>query len=318
MAPSTTRGHFLWHELMTTDTKSAANFFGKVVGWKTKPWTDTYTMFMTGARPMGGLMVIPDDAKKMGAPPKWLSYIGTPDVDETARQAASLGATILKQPTDIPNVGRFAVIQDPQGATFAAFKALQEMPSDPKPGVGDFSWHELATNDWRSALAFYKNLFGWEETESMDMGAMGTYQMYGWKGRTLGGIFNKPPQQPGPSAWLAYINVADAAKAVATIRKHGGQVLNGPTEVPGGDVIAQGLDPQGAPFAVHSRKPAAKAAGARPKAEKKAAKKTAPRKAARKKAAPKKAAKKKAAKKAARKTSARKSAKNRTKKRGRR
>jgi predicted enzyme related to lactoylglutathione lyase len=295
MSSSTVRGHFLWHELMTTDTKSAAEFYTKIVGWKTKPWSDSYTTFMTGARMMGGLMVIPDDAKKMGAPPSWLSYIGTPDVDETARQATSLGATILKAPTDIPNVGRFAVMKDPQGATFAAFKALKDVPSDPKPGIGDFGWHELATTDWRAALAFYKTLFGWEETSSMDMGPQGTYQMFGWKDRTLGGVFTKAPQQPGPPAWLAYINIADTNKAVPAIKNFGGQVLNGPMDVPGGGVIAQGLDRQGAAFAVHSIKAAAKSATARPKAAKKKAKPA--KKSAKKKAAPKKASKKKAAKK---------------------
>lgn len=306
---ASTRGHFLWHELMTSDTKSAAEFFTKVVGWKTKPWNDSYTMFMTGSKPMGGLMVLPDEAKKMGAPPSWLTYIGTPDVDETVKQAASLGATIHKQPTDIPNIGRFAVIQDPQGASFAAFKGLQDTPSDPKPGVGDFSWHELTTTDWRAAFAFYKNLFGWEETESMDMGATGTYQMYGWKGRTLGGMMNKPPQQPGPPSWLAYIRVADTNKAVETITKLGGQILSGPMEVPGGDLIAQGRDRQGAVFAINSAKPAAKSASAAPKAAKKAKKKAAPKKAAPKKAATKRAAKKKSAKAGK---------KSRPKKRGRR
>jgi len=296
MSSPSVRGHFVWHELMTTDTKSAAEFYTKLVGWKTKLWNESYSMFMSGARPMAGLMVLPEDARKMGAPPSWLSYIGTPNVDETAKQATSLGATILKAPTDIPTVGRFAVIQDPQGAAFAAFKGLQDMPSDPKPGIGDFSWHELATTDWRAALSFYKSLFGWEETEAMDMGPEGTYQMFGWKGRMIGGMYTKPTQRPGPAAWLAYINIADSKKAVGVTKKLGGQVLNGPMEVPGGDLIAQGLDRQGAAFAVHSAKPAARSASAPPKA-KKVAKKAAPKKAATKTAATKKAAKKKAAKK---------------------
>ena len=307
---------------MTTDTKSAGEFYAKIVGWKTKPWNESYTTFMTGARLMAGLMALPDEAKKMGAPPSWLSYIGTPDVDETARQATSLGATILKAPTDIPTVGRFAVIQDPQGATFAAFKSLRDVPSDPKPGIGDFSWHELATTDWRAALAFYKKLFGWEETSAMEMGARGTYQMFGWKDRTLGGMFTKPAGEPGPPAWLAYIKIADTNKAVATIRSLGGKVLNGPMEVPGGSLIAQALDRQGAAVAVDSAKPAAKSASAPPKAAKGTAarKKAAPKKSAAKKAAPKKAAKKKAAKKKAAKmkAAARGGKKSRPKRRGRR
>ena len=260
MANATVRGRFLWHELMTTDTKSAARFFSKVAGWKTQAWKQDagYTMFVASARPMAGLMLLPEDAKAMGAPPSWITYIGTPDVDETARLAASLGGKILKPASDIPTIGRFAVIQDPQGAVFSAFTPSQAPQADTEPTIGDFSWHELATTDWRAALTFYQQLFGWEGTSSMDMGPeMGTYQMYGWKGKTLGGIFNKPKQMPGPPSWLPYIKVADSKKAAETVKTLGGQVVNGPMEVPGGDWIAQGVDLQGAMFAVHSVKAAA-------------------------------------------------------------
>ena len=263
MTNPTLRGRFIWHELMTTDTRSAADFFTTVVGWKTQAWDQdpSYTMFTVKGRPMAGLMALPKDAKKTGMPPPgWLAYIGTPDVDATTRQAEARGGKVLKQPVEIPTIGRFAIIQDPQGAMFAAFSPLQGPPSsDVSPGIGDFSWHELLTTDWRAALAFYKDLFGWEETESMDMGPeMGTYQMYGWKGRTLGGMMNKPRQRPGPPAWLSYMKVADAKKAAATVKQLGGQIINGPMEVPGGSWIAVGLDLQGVAFAVHSAKPSPK------------------------------------------------------------
>jgi predicted enzyme related to lactoylglutathione lyase len=192
----------------------------------------------------------------------WLPYIGTPNLDDTVRQAERRGGKVLKKPADIPTVGRFAILQDPQGAIFAAFTPLATQnpsASDAPPVIGDFSWHELPTTDWSGALAFYRALFGWEETESMDMGpGMGTYQMYGWKGRTLGGMFNKPKESPGPPAWLSYIKVTDAKKAAATIKELGGQIINGPMEVPGGGWITAGLDLQGAGFAVHSAKAAEK------------------------------------------------------------
>jgi len=284
-APASRRGRFVWHELMTTDTKSAAALFTKVVGWKTQSWDQnpSYTMFVFNKRPMAGLMLLPEEAKAMGARPHWLSYIGTPDVDATAREAAALGATILKQPTDIPTVGRFAVLADPQGAMFAAFTPTptEAPPADGTPAVGDFSWHELSTSDWRAAFNFYQRLFGWEKTESMEMGPeMGTYQMYGWKGQTLGGMFNKSKNMPGPPSWIAYIQVADAKKAAKTVATLGGQIVNGPMEVPGGSWIAQGLDLQGAMFAVHSAKPAARKSAAKKPAR--PAKKRPAKKAARK------------------------------------
>jgi len=270
---------------MTSDTASAAGFYTKLVGWKTRAFDQnpSYTMFTAKGRSIAGLMKLPEPT----SPLMWLPYIGTPNVDETGRQAEGLGGKVLKRPTDIPTIGRFAIIQDPQGVMFAAFTPLQgSAPQDAPPGVGAFSWDELATTDWRSALAFYKSLFGWEETESMDMGPeMGTYQMWGWKGQTLGGMMNKPRQSPGPPAWLSYIKVADSKKAAETVKKLGGQVTSGPHQVPGGTWIATGLDLQGAAFAVHSAAPSPK--------------KSKPRKAkpARRAAAPKAVRKKKAGKK---------------------
>ena len=303
MADATARARFVWHELITTDTKSAAAFFTKVVGWKTQTWPQNpdYTLFMSGGRMMAGLMSLPADAAAMHMPPNWLSYVSSPNVDETAKRAEVLGGKVVKAPTDIPTVGRFVVLQDPQGAVFAAFTPNPggAAPSD-TPAVGDFSWHELATTDWQGALAFYNGLFGWDATESMDMGPeMGTYQMYGWKGQTLGGMFNKSKQMPGPPSWLPYIKVKDSKTAANTAKKAGGQIINGPMQVPGGGWIAQGIDLQGAVFAVHSEPAAAKPQAAKPTTKKAAArKKSAPAKAAKaaKKAKPAKA--KKSAKKA--------------------
>ena len=294
------RGRFVWHELLTTDPKAAGAFFSKIIGWKTQPWgTDgSYTLFVSGSRQLAGLMALPEDAKKMGAPPNWLTYVGTANVDETARLATSLGARVLKAPEDIPGAGRFAVLQDPQGATFGIYKSNQSPGADAVPVVGDFSWHELATTDAKAAFGFYQRLFGWEETSAMDMGEMGVYQMFGQskQGRTLGGLFNKPSQMPGPPAWLAYIKVPDARKTADAIKKAGAKVINGPMEVPGGDWIAQGIDQQGAMFAVHSAvaaAPAAATASAPAKASRKAAAKKKP--AAKKKAATTKAAPRKKA-----------------------
>ena len=261
MSDATVRGRFVWHELMTTDTKSAAAFFTKVAAWTTEGWAPdpSYTMFLAKGQPMAGLMALPEDAKAMGAPPNWLSYIGTPNVDETAQQAASLGATIVKSPADIPTIGRFAIIRDPQGAVFAAFTPNRQPQVAGDPVVGDFSWHELATSDAPASFAFYQSLFGWEATGSMDMGPGGTYQMFGWNGKPMGGIYNKSAQMPAPPSWLPYIKVADTKDAVETVKTFGGQILSGPMQVPGGDWIAQGLDLQGAMFAVHSVTPAAAA-----------------------------------------------------------
>ena len=290
MSDATVRGRFVWHELLTTDTKSAATFFSKVIGWKAQPWGEdaSYTLFLSGDRQMAGLMTLPEDARNMGAPPNWLTYVGTPNVDETARQATSLGAIVLKAPEDIPTIGRFAVIQDPQGAVFAAFTPNRTPAAEGDLTVGDFSWHELAATDAKAALTFYQQLFGWEETSATDMGPdLGTYYMFGRSksGPTLGGAFNKPAQMPGPPSWLPYVKVADAKKTADVVKKLRGKIVNGPTEVPGGDWIAQGLDLQGGMFAVHSLKPPASKVPSTATPKDVVVKKAAPKKAAPKKQA---------------------------------
>ncbi|MFQ5689128.1 MAG: VOC family protein [Gemmatimonadota bacterium] len=255
------RGRFVWHELLTLDSSSAIDFYTRVVGWGTTVWEGAgqpYTMWTRGDSPLGGTMKLPETAQADGAPPHWLPYLGTPDVDGTVARAGELGANIMCPPTDIASVGRFAVLTDPQEALFAVFESESGTPGGDEPAaIGEFSWHELLTTDWAAAFEFYRDLFGWEKTEAMDMGELGTYQMYGLDGSTLGGMFNKPVEMPAPSHWLCYVRVDDVHRRAAIVEELGGQVLNGPMEVPGGDMIAQCVDPQGAGFAIHSSAAAA-------------------------------------------------------------
>lgn len=257
MSATDPRGHFIWYELLTNEPESAISYYTKLIGWGTQQWEGgetPYTMFTNEDSPLAGVMQLPEEAVASGAPPHWLPYIGSEDVDATADKAKALGGLPLVAPQDIPDVGRFTVLRDPQGAVFAAFTPSGEPPGGrgDAPKIGDFSWHELATTDHEAALDFYRSLFDWEKAEAMDMGEAGIYQMYGRAGRTLGGMFNKPPQMPGPPYWLCYVRVGDVKDTVEQVGEMGGQVLNGPMEVPGGDLIAQCMDPQGGAFALHS------------------------------------------------------------------
>jgi predicted enzyme related to lactoylglutathione lyase len=200
------------------------------------------------------------------------------------------------------------------------FAAFTPAPSDTSAAPpSDFSWHELATTDQRAALAFYQQLFGWEATSSMDMGpGMGVYQMFGWGGQPAGGIFTKPAQMPGPPSWLPYIKVPDSKKTAASVKKQGGKIINGPMEVPGGDWIAQGMDLQGAMFAVHSAKSAAASQPAAKPAKVKRAAKTKPAKKAAKPSAAAKSKSRGAKKSKGKAKSARKAKTRGSSRRGRR
>jgi predicted enzyme related to lactoylglutathione lyase len=251
---STDRGRFVWYELMTTDPEGAQAFYTKVAEWGTQAFGDAgtpYTMWVGNGHPIGGVMNLPEEAQKMGAPSHWLGYIGTPDVDAATRQAEKMGATVYVQPTDIPTVGRFSLLADPQGATIAFFRGLTEMPPpEGAPGVGEMGWNELATTDLKGAWTFYSELFGWQVAQDMDMGPGGIYRLFGPGGQMTGGMYTKPAEMPAPSHWLYYINVKDLDAAMGRVKAEGGQILNGPMDVPGGRV-AQCMDPQGAAFALH-------------------------------------------------------------------
>jgi predicted enzyme related to lactoylglutathione lyase len=248
------KGQFVWHELLTSDPDAAKGFYTGVVDWSSQAWgPDGYSLWMSGEMPVGGFMAMPPEVKQTGAPPHWLSYIGTPNVDDTCAHATRLGGRILKEPFDVPTVGRIAVLADPQGAVFCVYKPeSDEYGHDGPPRVGEFSWHELATTDPNGAFAFYGSLFGWNKVTEFDMGPAGVYQLFGLGEVPMGGIYAKPAEVP-VSNWLPYALVKSADGAASKVQSLGGTIMVGPMEVPGGDRIAVGMDPQGAVFAVHSR-----------------------------------------------------------------
>ncbi len=248
MSNAEVRGRFVWHELLTTDTAAAASFYSRIVPWRSQPANmPGYTIFMSGPSQVAGLMTLPPRAVEV--PAHWRIYVGTADVDATCSQAQSLGGRVSKAPAEIPGVGRFAVLADPQGATFAVFTPGSGSPPA-APAFGGFSWHELATTDMPGAVRFYGELFGWKKGVTHDMGALGIYQLFEHSGAVVGGICGT--QVPAtPPSWLSYVHVADSSRAVSAVKSAGGRLLHGPVEVPGGSWIALFMDPQGGAFAVH-------------------------------------------------------------------
>lgn len=248
--------NFVWYELMTTDAKAAEGFYSKVVGWKPQDASQpnmAYTMFLTGEMPVAGLMTLPPEACSAGARPAWVGYIGIDDVDATAARVTKAGGAIHVPPTEIPNIGRFAMVADPQGAAFSLFKGLSEMPRPADGSTGSVGWHELMAVDGEKAFDFYGDLFGWTKADALDMGAMGRYQLFSSGSNMIGGMMTKPAEVPMPF-WTYYFRVDAIGAAMERLKQSGGTVINGPMEVPGGDWIVQGLDPQGAMFSLVSAK----------------------------------------------------------------
>ena len=159
--------------------------------------------FNTESGPAGGLMVLPDDAKKMGVPPHWMIYVGTPNVDDTAAGRTAAWPRTA-QPADIPGTGRFAVVRIRIGATFGIYAPRTPPPGQASDRISASCHGSLATPKPEGAWNFYQSLFGWEKTSAMDMGEMGIYQMFGRGGDPNGGIA-KPLPTGAPAAWQPYI-----------------------------------------------------------------------------------------------------------------
>lgn len=244
------QGRFVWHDLFTSDVQAASAFYGAVAGWTFQPGGDGAWMIQSGDEQIGRIAPLPQP----GIPPHWLGYVEVADVDAAGRRAAELGGRVHLPGTDVSNIGRFALLTDPQGAFFAVYASFQPWEPADTEQPGRFSWGELNTTDWEAAWKFYEGLFGWKRTSSMDLGPdLGTYAMFGLdEKRSVGGMSNIARAMNLPPHWLFYFNVPDIQRAVQAVEAGGGKVVNGPSEIPGGDWIAQCADPQGAHFAVYA------------------------------------------------------------------
>ncbi|WP_085315329.1 VOC family protein [Derxia lacustris] len=245
---------FVWYELMTTDTAAATAFYQAVLGWSARDsgaGEVDYTVLGVGDRPLGGLMQLPAEAAARGARPGWLGYIGCDDVDAAVARLAEAGGKVHRPAWSIPGVGRLAVVADPQGAAFVLFRGESaEAPPAPEAGSpGSVGWHELQAVERESAFAFYSAQFGWTADTAVDMGPLGTYQIFAIDDKPAGGVMNKLPALPVPF-WIYYFCVADIDAAIARVNAAQGSIVNGPNPVPGGSWIAHGIDPQGALFAL--------------------------------------------------------------------
>jgi len=252
-------GDFIWYELMTADPEGAKAFYDAVIGWTISegaPEFNGYRMIGTSdGKSAGGLLPLTDEMQQHGARPTWLGYISVADVDRAVTGIEAAGGKALMPAFDIPNVGRIAMVADPQGAPFYVMKPIPPA-GDPNAQSDVFSadaqqrigWNELSTSDPVAARAFYTEQFGWGTDDFMDMGEMGEYRFIDHRGKRLGALCGMMPG--GQPKWRFYIRVPSIAAAKATAEAKGGTISMGPHQVPTGEWILIGTDPQGAEFAL--------------------------------------------------------------------
>lgn len=240
---------FVWYELVTSDIDAALSFYGTVIGWEGHDFpggNERYVILNAKSKGVGGVMALPDGMTQ----PFWMGYVGTADIDSAVAKFTSSGGNVHRGPWNIPNVGRLALVTDPQGIGLALIQGTSDQPSQAfdqrLPGHGN--WNELHTTDPDRAFAFYAEQFGWTKGETVNMGAIGIYQIFKADDAQIGGVAKTTePMQP---TWLYYFGTESIHVAVGRVRAAGGAVLHGPSEVPGGALIVQAKDPQGAMFAL--------------------------------------------------------------------
>ncbi|MEM6909068.1 MAG: VOC family protein [Pseudomonadota bacterium] len=249
-------GDFVWYELATSDVDKAKEFYGPLMGWAFEVSGQPempYHVFSKDGVQVGGMLSLTTDMIASGAQPLWAGYVEVEDVDASLVKGKEAGANVYVEATEMPEVGKFAMIADPQGAPIYLMSSASEEDSASfakhEPHDGHCAWNELVTTDPAGAKAFYTDLFGWEKTEEMDMGPMGLYEMYSANGYGVGAIMQKPEMMP-MSAWVYYLRVPDIQVAADFANANGGQLMGEPTQIPGGDYVIQGTDPQGAFFAL--------------------------------------------------------------------
>ena len=252
------QGSFIWYELMTTDPLGAKAFYDAVVGWdidsaSVSPDMDYRMLKRADGQMTGGVFALNEEMLGQGAKPCWLGYIGVDDCDAAAKAIEAAGGKVMMPPMDIPMAGRIAMVSDCCGAAYYIMTPTPppgggESTAFSADGLGSCGWNELLAGNQENAIAHYTGLYGWNLPEPMDMGPMGKYQFINHGDVTLGAIMQAP--EGAPRGWYHYFRVASISAANAAIPALGGKVMNGPMEVPGGDWIVQGIDPQGAMFSL--------------------------------------------------------------------
>jgi predicted enzyme related to lactoylglutathione lyase len=255
-------GTFVWYELMTSDAAASEAFYREVIGWRARPAEGApmpYTIFSAGDDMVAGMMALSPGMLQGGAKAGWIGSIAVSNVDAKIEELRAAGGKVHMGPSDIEKIGRFAIVADPQGVAFVLFDPIPPAGGIPKPpfanSPGHIGWNELRTTVLDPAFDFYAKLFGWTEKGSLDMGPeWGMYRMFGVGagGETIGGMMKQPASVSGEPQWKFYFVVDGIEAAIARLKSAGGQLNDGPHQVPGGAWAAQATDPHGVRFGLTS------------------------------------------------------------------
>ncbi len=249
---ATPEGRPVWYELVSGEPAAAEGFYADVLNWRftTPPGAGPsgYRMALAGQSPVAGMMPLGQDTSMM---PRWLIYFAVDDVDARAAAASGLGAAVHVPPTDIPGVGRFAFLTDPQGQPFYLLRRDDGAAADAfacglDAAPGHAAWNELCAPEPDAALGFYASLLSIRAEGAMPMGDLGLYRFIHAGADCIGAIMGPVPgSRPG---WQVYFVVDDIDAALARVTQSGGRVVQEPLEIPGGAFSMVAEDREAARF----------------------------------------------------------------------
>ncbi len=246
-------GMFCWDERAARDVGNTLEFYATLFGWTVEEFDmgpeGPYRVLKKGKFSVGGFFEMKGPQFE-NVPPHWMGYIEVEDIDATSEKVSSSSGKVLMPPTDIPDIGRFAVVQDPQGAVVSLFKSLDpDEPTPEKPKYGTICWHELATTDAKAAADFYKELFGWSSV-TQEYGAT-DYTVFLIGEVPVAGMLQMTEEWQGaPPHWMTYFSVENCDGAAEKATKLGAKVIVPPRDVPGTGRFATLIDPEGAVFSI--------------------------------------------------------------------
>jgi uncharacterized protein len=255
-APVYLHGKLVWYELVSSDPARSKAFHAELLGWTVEPQETAgmkYELAKAGGKDVATIRQ--GDDKKTRS--HWVPFVSVPDVDAAVAAALQNKGKVVKAAADVPDIGRFAFVSDPNGARFAVFKSVKsDDPDTDQAKQGEFVWAENLTRNKKAqeaALAFYPAAVGYTAS-SMDVGEgkkKSKYDMLsmasGDKPKHRAGVVPAKPASLG-GHWLPWVSVDDVDATVAKVKGLKGKVVTKPHDIPGVGRAAVVTDPTGAPL----------------------------------------------------------------------
>jgi predicted enzyme related to lactoylglutathione lyase len=238
-------------DLVTNDVQKAAGFYRDVFGWDVEISRDgTFAQASYRGSPVSSLASY-EEGEAPDGEARWLISISVPDVDEAAAAVKENGGQILEGPADLPDRGRYVLVEDSRGALLMLLRASGGDPHDEAAVDNAWLWAELWTDDPAKAVGFYQSVVGYKSVAFKD--STGDEVLVMGRDQNARATVVKIPWKEVEPNWLPYLRVADIVASAKAVLAHGGEVVIAPMIDDDGSMVALVADSTGGVFAIQQR-----------------------------------------------------------------